>query len=78
MYIEYYIIENLLINYIIISCTSILIKQYKSQRKKWLGAFLGTIYSVAYIYPNFKVFFTLPFKIVILTFIILVSFTYKN
>lgn len=78
MYIEYYIIENLLINYIIISCTSILIKQYNSHKKKWLGAFLGTIYSVAYIYPNFKVLFTLPFKIVILTFIILVSFTYKN
>lgn len=78
MYIEYYIIENLLINYIIISCTSILIKQYNSNKKKWLGAFLGTIYSVAYIYPNFKLLFTLPFKIVILTFIILVSFTYKN
>ena len=78
MYIEYYIIENLLINYIIISCTSILIKQYNSHKKKWLRAFLGTIYSVADIYPNFEVLFTLPFKIVILTFIILVSFTYKN
>ena len=33
MYIEYYIIENLLINYIIISCTSILIKKYSSEKK---------------------------------------------
>ena len=52
MYIEYYIIENLLINYIIISCTSILIKRHTNEKKKWIGAFLGTIYSVAYLYPN--------------------------
>ena len=47
MYIEYYIIENLLINYIILSCTSILIKRHTNEKKKWIGAFLGTIYSVA-------------------------------
>ena len=34
MYIEYYIIENLLINYIIISCTSILIKRHTNEKKK--------------------------------------------
>lgn len=78
MYIEYYIIENLLINYIIISCTSILIKKYSSEKKKWLGAFLGTIYSVAYLYPSLGILFTLPFKLLIMTFITLISFTYKD
>ena len=69
MYIEYYIIENLLINYIIISCTSILIKRHTNEKKKWIGAFLGTIYSVAYLYPTLGVLFTLPFKLIIMTFI---------
>ena len=77
MYIEYYIIENLLINYIIISCTSILIKQYNS-KKKWMGAFLGTLYSLTYIYPSFKLLFTIPFKIIIMAIIIFVSFSHKN
>ena len=78
MYIEYYIIENLLINYIIIICTSILIKRHTNEKKKWIGAFLGTIYSVAYLYPTLGVLFTLPFKLIIMTFIILTSFTYKD
>lgn len=78
MYIEYYIIENLLINYIIISCTSILTKSYNPKRKKLLGAFVGTLYSVAYIYKDLDILFTLPFKILIMTFITLISFTYKS
>lgn len=78
MYIEYYIIENLLINYIIISCTSILTKRYNHKMKKLLGAFVGTLYSVAYIYNDLDILFTLPFKILIMTFIISISFTYKN
>ncbi|MEG1311067.1 MAG: sigma-E processing peptidase SpoIIGA [Romboutsia sp.] len=75
---EYYIIENLLINYIIISCTSILTKKYNNITKKWIGAFIGTIYSIAYIYPELDILFTLPFKVIIMTFITLISFTYKN
>ncbi len=78
MYIEYYIIENLLINYIIIACTSILTKQYVPQKKKWLGAVLGAVYSVAYIYPEFDILFTLPSKILIMTLITLITFTYSS
>lgn len=78
MYIEYYIIENLLINYIIISCTCILTKTYNTKKKKLLGAFLGTLYSIAYIYPKFNLLFTVPFKVLIMTFIVLISFTYQN
>lgn len=78
MYIEYYIVENLLINYIIISCTYILTKRYDNKLKKTLGAFVGTLYSVAYIYNNLDILFTLPFKILIMTFITLISFTYKS
>ncbi|MGL6105819.1 sigma-E processing peptidase SpoIIGA [Romboutsia sp.] len=78
MYMDYYIIENLLINYIIISCTSILTKKYNSSKKKWIGALLGTAYSVAYVFPNLAILFTLPSKIIIMTIITLISFTYKN
>lgn len=78
MYIEYYIIENLLINYIIISCTCILTKKYNSNKKKLMGASIGTLYSIAYIFPRLDILFTLPFKLIIMTFITIVSFTYKN
>ncbi len=78
MYMEYYVIENLLINYIIISCTSILTKKYNSNKKKIIGASLGAIYSVAYIYPQLDILFTIPFKILIMTIITLLAFTYKN
>ena len=67
MYMEYYVIENLLINYIIINCTSILTKKYNNNKKKWIGASLGAIYSVAYIYPQLDILFTLPFKVLIMT-----------
>ncbi len=78
MYLEYYFIENLLINYIIISCTSILTKNYNSRKRKWLGAFLGAVYSVLYIYPSFDLLFTVPFKIIIMTLITLIAFTHES
>ncbi|WP_195939874.1 sigma-E processing peptidase SpoIIGA [Romboutsia sp. 1001713B170131_170501_G6] len=78
MYIEYYIIENLLINYIIISCTSILTKKYNNNKKKWICASVGTLYSIAYIFPQLDILFTLPLKIIIIGLITLFLFDYKN
>ncbi|MGL4913807.1 MAG: sigma-E processing peptidase SpoIIGA [Romboutsia sp.] len=78
MYIEYYIIENLLINYIIISCTYILTKRQNNYRRKVIGAGIGSIYSVAYLYPDFDILFTLPSKIIIMTIITLIAFEYKG
>lgn len=37
VYIEYYVIENLVINYIIISCTSILTKRYNPKKISYWG-----------------------------------------
>lgn len=78
MYIDSYIIENLLINYIIISCTSILTKNFNIRKQKFLGSILGTIYSVAYIYPSLKILFTVPSKFIFIIIITLISFQYKS
>lgn len=78
MYIEYYIIENLLINYIIISCTYILTKRQNDNKRKVMGASIGSIYSVAYLCPSLDILFTFPFKIITMTIITLISFEYKN
>lgn len=78
MYIDSYIIENLLINYIIISCTSILTKNFNTRVQKLLGAVLGAIYSVAYIFPNLEVLFTIPSKIIFIIIITLVSFKFNS
>lgn len=78
MYIEYYIIENLLINYIIISCTYILIKRPNDTKRKVIGASIGAAYSVAYLYPSLDILFTWPSKIIIMTLITIISFKYIN
>ncbi|SCI72280.1 sigma-E processing peptidase SpoIIGA [uncultured Clostridium sp.] len=78
MYVEYYAIENLLINYIIISCTSILTKNYNSNKKKWTGAIVGMIYAIAYLLPNLDLIFTLPIKILLILTVTKISFDYKD
>lgn len=78
MYVEYYAIENLLINYIIISCTSILIKNYNSKKKKWIGAIIGMIYSLIYLVPNMDLLYTLPAKVITILTIVRVTFSYRD
>lgn len=80
MYLDLYIIENLLINYIIISCTSILTKNINSYKRKIIGAVVGTIYSVVYLFPRFYLLYTLPSKVIFIVIIGLISFvsTDKN
>lgn len=78
MYIDSYIIENLLINYIIISCTSILTKNFNSRKQKLLGSILGVIYSVAYLYPSLEILFTVPSKFIFIIIITSISFKYKS
>lgn len=78
MYLDLYIIENLLINYIIISCTSMLTKNASPYKRKILGAVVGTIYSVMYLFPKFYVFYTIPSKIIFIIIVGLVSFEYMN
>lgn len=74
MYLDLYIIENLLINYIIISCTSILTKNINSSKQKITGAVVGTIYSIIYLFPRFYLLYTLPSKIIFIVIIGLISF----
>lgn len=76
MYLDIYIIENLLINYIIISCTSILVKNTNSFIRKIIGAIIGTIYSVIYLFPKIHFLYTLPSKAIFITIIGLISFVY--
>lgn len=78
MYIDTYIIENLLINYIIISATSILIKNPNKLFRKIIGAVIGTLYSVLYLFPNLYLLFELPSKIIFLMFIGLISFSFNS
>lgn len=74
MYLDCYIFENLLINYIIISCTTSITKVYTKKYRQLIGAIVGTIYSVIYIYKDMEIFFTLPFKFLFIILIVLISF----
>ena len=56
MYLDYYILENLLINYIIINCTTYITKNIHKKFKQICGAIIGTIYSVMYIYKDLEIF----------------------
>lgn len=74
MYLDYYILENLFINYIIINCTTHLTKIYTKKIKQICGALIGTIYSVMYLYKELEKFFLFPFKFIFFILIILISF----
>lgn len=78
MYVDLYIIENLLINYIIISCTSILTKNTNTYIRKFIGSVIGTIYSVIYLFPKFCLLYTLPSKAVFIVIIGMISFIYSD
>ncbi|MBU5335857.1 sigma-E processing peptidase SpoIIGA [Intestinibacter bartlettii] len=74
MYLDYYILENLLINYIIINCTTYITKIYTKKSRQIFGAVIGTIYSVMYIYKELEAFFSLPAKFIFFIIIVLISF----
>ncbi|MGM9530558.1 sigma-E processing peptidase SpoIIGA [Intestinibacter sp.] len=78
MYLDCYIFENLLINYIIISCTTSITKIYSKKYRQVLGAVIGTIYSVMYIYKELAIFFTIPSKFIFIVIIVLISFDITN
>lgn len=78
MYVEYYAIENLLINYIIISCTSMLTKNYINKKRKFIGAFIGMIYSLMYLVPSMNILFTLPIKLLTILIITSITFSYRD
>lgn len=78
MYVEYYAIENLLINYIIISCTSMLTRNCNTKKKQWIGAFIGMVYALIYLLPNVDVFFYLPAKTIAILVITSISFSYRD
>lgn len=78
MYVEYYAIENLLINYIIISVTSIITRNYNSKKKRWIGAILGMIYSLLYIVPNKELLFVFPVKVLVILSVTMFTFNYKS
>ncbi len=74
MYVEYYAIENLLVNYIIISCTAIISKNNSSMKKKWTGATIGMIYSILYLFDNFNLFFSIPMKVLLILIVTKIAF----
>ena len=74
MYLDCYILENLLINYIIINCTTTITRVYTKKYRQLIGATVGTIYSVIYIFEEMQIFFTLPFKFLFTISIVLISF----
>lgn len=78
MYVDLYIIENLLINYIIISCTSRLTKNTNTYIRKFIGSIIGTIYSVVYLFPKFHLLYTLIFKVVFIIIIGMIAFIYND
>lgn len=78
MYLDVYIIENLLINYIIISTTSILLKNPNEFLRKIIGSVIGTLYSVLYLFPTLHLLFTWPSKVIFIFIIGAISFTYAN
>ncbi|KKY00158.1 peptidase [Paraclostridium benzoelyticum] len=78
VYVEYYAIENLLVNYIIISCTAIISKNNSSMKKKWTGATIGMIYSILYLFDDFNLFFSIPMKVLLILIVTKIAFNNES
>lgn len=74
IYIDVVIIENFIVDLFILLVTAKALKIRVNKIRILIGALLGGIYSVVMLFPQMKLFSTIPFQIVLCLFIIFVSF----
>ncbi|SHJ56736.1 sigma-E processing peptidase SpoIIGA [Tepidibacter formicigenes] len=78
IYAEYYFLQNLLLDYLIIQTTAKILNCYLSRYKALFGALLGAIYSMFYFIPKLIFLYSIIFKIIFIFIIIGISFNYTN
>ena len=75
---EYLLLENFIINYLILKLTKILNQIDGSNLRILLAAFVSSFYSLVFFYPKLTILTTIPFKILFSILIVRLSFKYLN
>lgn len=78
IYAEYYFLENLLLDYIIIKTTANILNMHISKHKIFIGSFFGALYSMIYFSQKFIFLYNIVFKIIFIVLIVAIVFSYKN
>jgi stage II sporulation protein GA (sporulation sigma-E factor processing peptidase) len=55
-----------------------LTKNYITKKRKFIGAFIGMIYSLMYLVPSMNILFTLPIKLLTILIITSITFSYRD
>lgn len=75
---EYLLLENFIINFLILKLTKILNQIDRSNSRILFGAFVSSFYSLVFFYPKLTILTKVPFKILFSILIIRLSFKHLN
>ena len=78
IYLDVIFLENIVINYIMLYVTGIISKAQIKQKKLFLGALIGAIYSIIYYLFKLKIYSSFIIKIILSIVIIYVAFNSSN
>ncbi|OPJ56864.1 sigma-E processing peptidase SpoIIGA [Alkalithermobacter paradoxus] len=78
VYAEYYFLENVFMNYLIIITTCSLLNLKVNKYRVWIASILGGLYSMIYFAQNLLFLYNIYFKIIFVFLIVGVAFIYKG
>lgn len=78
VYADVLIVVNLFVNYALLLCSSLILKNKLSNLRLLAGAFIGSVYGLIIFLPKLPVYIELPMRIVSSVLIVLAAFGYKN
>jgi stage II sporulation protein GA (sporulation sigma-E factor processing peptidase) len=78
VYADVLIVVNLFVNYALLLCTSLILKNRVSNLRLLIGALIGSLYGLVIFLPKISIYIELPMRIAVSMLIVLASFGYKN
>jgi stage II sporulation protein GA (sporulation sigma-E factor processing peptidase) len=78
VYLDMLLLQNFFVNIFLLTITLQTIKKKCKILKLVMGAFVGSLYVIAMLYPKYAIFTTTPFKILVAMVMILITTAQKN
>ena len=78
VYADVLIVVNLFVNYALLLCSSMIVKNRISNLRLLLGALIGSLYGLVIFLPEIPRYFELPMRIAVSALIAFAAFGYRN
>ncbi len=78
VYADVLVVVNLFVNYALLLCSSLILKNRISNYRLLAGAVIGSVYGLVIFLPEIPIYFELPMRIAVSAAIVLASFGYRN